>query len=92
MRSLVSLAAAGALLLGGCASMAPPYERPAAPVATAARGLGLEWWAGCSWSESDRRLLEASSWALLAAAVLMVGLTDTPTMRRDWICGDAAVM
>ena len=22
-----------ALLLGGCASMAPPYERPAAPVA-----------------------------------------------------------
>jgi len=28
-RSLLSLA----LLLSGCASMAPPYERPAAPVA-----------------------------------------------------------
>jgi outer membrane protein, multidrug efflux system len=34
MRSFVGFAAVGlALLLGGCASMAPPYERPAAPVA-----------------------------------------------------------
>ena len=33
MRSTTLPIAALALLLGGCASMAPPYERPAAPVA-----------------------------------------------------------
>jgi multidrug efflux system outer membrane protein len=33
MRSFVGVAAVGLALLGGCASMAPPYERPAAPVA-----------------------------------------------------------
>jgi len=48
MRSLVALCAAG-LLLGGCASMAPPYERPAAPVAASypdAAGAAAEGGAG----------------------------------------------
>ncbi len=35
MKRLQLTALALALLLGGCASMAPPYERPAAPVAAA---------------------------------------------------------
>ncbi len=84
-----------ALLLGGCASMAPPYERPAAPVAAsfpdaapaaAAGGVAVEAAADLDWPQffTDPRLQALIELALQNNRDLRVAVLNIERVRAQY--------
>ena len=96
MKPYQTLSAAAALLLSACASLAPSYERPAAPVAPAwtesavLNGPAVPELAWQSFFERDERLRELIRLALLNNRDLRVALLNVEQARALARVADAS--